>query len=261
MKYRLYIDEVGHSDIGKSVKPENKYLSLTSVALELDCVDKVLFPQVEGLKRRYFSYYVDDPIVLHRKEIVNKKPPFDVLRDRKTEIKFNDELLTLLEDWDYTVFSVLIDKKEHQEKYKVWQFEPYHYCLQVLLERYILWLEENEGVGDVLAESRGGKQDMRLKKSFNNLFNTGTDYISSMRFKFKLTSCQLKIKPKSNNISGLQLADILAHPSYKYILAFKARRAMEDNFGKKIVDILTKNKYYRRKSNNQIQGYGIKHLP
>jgi hypothetical protein len=34
-----------------------------------------------------------------------------------------------------------------------------------------------------------------------------------------LTSRQLKVKAKSNNIAGLQVADLLAHPSRNEILA------------------------------------------
>ena len=33
-----------------------------------------------------------------------------------------------------------------------------------------------------------------------------------------LTSKQLKVKPKANNIAGLQLADLIAHPSRNEIL-------------------------------------------
>ena len=81
MKYRLYIDEVGNSDIGSSRNPNHRYLSLTGVIAELDYVRDVLYPDLEELKRRYFGSHPDDPIVLHRKELVNKKPPFAALND------------------------------------------------------------------------------------------------------------------------------------------------------------------------------------
>jgi len=73
--------------------------------------------------------------------------------------------------------------------------------------------------GDVMAESRGGKEDMRLKASFARLWENGTDYVVPGEFQEILTSRQLKVKPKTNNISGLQLADILAYPSRNEILA------------------------------------------
>lgn len=69
-----------------------------------------------------------------------------------------------------------------------------------------------------MAESRGGKEDMRLKKSFERLWKEGTPYVPPEQFQRSLTSRQLKVKPKTANVSGLQLADLLAHPSRCEIL-------------------------------------------
>jgi len=69
-----------------------------------------------------------------------------------------------------------------------------------------------------MAESRGGKEDMRLKGSFHRLWDKGTEYVEPSQFKESFTSSQLKVKPKSANVSGLQLADLIAHPSRSEIL-------------------------------------------
>jgi len=69
-----------------------------------------------------------------------------------------------------------------------------------------------------MAESRDGKEDRRLKKSFFRLWNEGTEYMNPERFHVVFTSKRLKVKPKANNISGLQLADLIAHPSRNEIL-------------------------------------------
>ena len=117
--------------------------------------------------------------------------------------------------------------------------------MAILLERFLFFLEQKGMVGDVIAESRGGKEDRRLKDSFSRLWQEGTQYVSPERFQAAFTSRQLKVKPKSNNISGLQLADLIAHPSRNEIL-------FENNlqekplapFAKKIVTIL-QTKYYQ----------------
>jgi len=126
MKYRLYVDEVGNSDLGASQDPNHRYLSLTGVIFELDYVDSTVFPSIEALKRKYFGSHPDDPIVLHRKELVNKKPPFESLQDRDVEYAFNQDLLGLLRTLDYVVITTVIDKLEHQQRYQVWRFDPYH---------------------------------------------------------------------------------------------------------------------------------------
>ncbi|MBM4117973.1 DUF3800 domain-containing protein [bacterium] len=156
MKYRMYVDEVGNSDLKASSEPNHRYLSLTGVILELGYVDAKVFPALEDLKRRYFGSHPDDPIVLHRKELLNRKPPFMALRDPEVALRFDRELLLLLGDLEYRVITVVIDKREQVERYQTWRYDPYHYCLKVLLERYVLWLGRNRAQGDVMAESRGG---------------------------------------------------------------------------------------------------------
>lgn len=162
-----------------------------------------------------------------------------MLRDERIRKKFDEELLYFLERWAYTVVTVCLDKKAHKETYSVWRYEPYHYCLALLLERYVFFLEQRESKGDVLAESRGNKEDRKLKDSFSRLWETGTDYVSPERFHEVLTSRQLKVKPKANNISGLQLADIIAHPSRTEILKENGQPGGEvAPFAGKIIDIL-----------------------
>lgn len=245
MKYRMYIDEVGNSDLKSSENPLHRFLSLTGVIIELEYVSETLFPNVENLKFKYFKSHPDDPIILHRKELVNAKYPFKALKDEKVKRQFDKELLAFLNKWEYSAISVCLDKKAHKNTYKVWRYDPYHYCLALLLERYTFFLEQKQTQGDVMAESRGGKEDKRLKASFAKLWQEGTEFISQKRFHEVFTSKQLKVKPKSNNISGLQLADIIAHPSRNEILSEnKLLGRPLAPFVKKIIKIL-QSKYYQ----------------
>jgi hypothetical protein len=67
----------------------------------------------------------------------------------------------------YIVNTVLIDKHEHAKRYGEWQYNPYHYCMLALVERYVLWLNRQRLTGDVLAESRGKSEDKALKAAFS----------------------------------------------------------------------------------------------
>jgi hypothetical protein len=156
MKYRMYIDEVGNSDLKSSENPLHRFLSLTGVIIELGYISEVLFPDIENLKVKYFKSHPDDPIILHRKELVNAKYPFKVLKDEKLKRQFDKELLELLTKWEYSVATVCLDKKAHKDTYTVWRYDPYHYCLALLLERYTFFLEQKQMQGDVMAESRKG---------------------------------------------------------------------------------------------------------
>jgi hypothetical protein len=246
MKFRMYVDEVGNPDLESSDNINHRFLSLTGVILDLEFVQEVLYAEMEDLKSRYFNSHPDDPVIFHRKEMVNYQYPFEVLKIELTRRKFDNELLECLKQWKYTVISICIDKKNHKETYRTWRYDPYHYCMALLLERYIFYLEQANSVGDVMAESRGGKEDRKLKDSFLHLWEKGTDYVLPIRLQNVLTSKNLKVKSKTNNISGLQLADLVAHASRNEILFENGVKEITiAPFAKKIIGIL-QSKYYRQ---------------
>jgi len=218
VKYRMYIDEVGNSDLESSDDPNHRFLSLTGVVMELDHVKSTVQPQMEALKHKFFGSHPDDPVIFHRKEMLNARRPFQALKDPSVRQRFDEELLSSLAIWDYTVISVCLDKKKHKETYTAWRYDPYHYCLAVLLERFVFFLNRRAQHGDALAESRGGKADMRLKAAYARLWEGGTEFVGPEQFQKALTSKELKVKTKMNNIAGLQLADLIAHPSRGEIL-------------------------------------------
>jgi hypothetical protein len=249
MKFRIYIDEVGNPDLESSDDPNHRFLSLTGVILELEYVERVVHPQMEDLKKKYFRYHPDEPVIFHRKDLIRGTAPFDTLKDEEIRQRFDNELLDLLKTWNYTIVSVCLDKKKHKQQYATWRYDPYHYCLAILLERFVFFLEQHDSRGDVLAESRGGKEDVRLKKAFRRLWEKGTDYIAPETFQHYLTSCELKVKPKANNISGLQIADIIAHPSRNEILNENGFSEIAiAPYAKRIIEVL-QSKYYRREEN------------
>lgn len=240
--------------------PSNRYLSLTGVIFELNHVDNAAFPALEKLKRDYFHHHPDEPIILHRSKILMQTPPFHPLRNPVKEKAFYHDLLQILRTLDYTVITAVIDKWEHKQQYTAWQFDPYHYALTMIIERYVQWLKRKSAVGDVMAESRGGKEDRRLKASFDRVYEKGTDYVSAEDFAAVLTSHELKVKPKISNIAGLQVADLIAHPSYRAVLAWHDKQALGAFWGVEIAQLLINTKYLRSPS-GKIDGWGRKWLP
>jgi hypothetical protein len=246
IKYRMYIDEVGNPDIGNSDNPNHRFLSLTGVIIGLEYVKETLHPEMEELKNRYFGSHPDEPVILHRKELLSGKTPFQALKEVSVREAFDNDLIECLSRWEYIVITVCLDKKKHRETYTTWRYDPYHYCLAILLERLNFWLNRQNATGDVMAESRGGKEDRRLKDSFQRLLKQGTDYVGPEQFQKSFTSSQLKVKPKTGNVCGLQLADIIAHPSRAEILDEKGLLGRPlAHFSQEIIKIL-RSKYDRQ---------------
>ncbi len=109
-------------------------------------------------------------------------------------------------------------------------------------------------------ESRGGKEDIRLKRSFRKIMDNGTHNLSAEDLEQHFTSKEVKVKPKSANVSGLQIADLIAHPArrwfYKNVLD---KDDGKETFGDEIISILEKKKFFKYKG--EILGYGAKKLP
>jgi hypothetical protein len=259
--YRIYIDETGNHDMTHADDSNQRFLALTGVILESGYNTGTLQPEMEEIKRQFFQHDPDEPVIFHRKEMVNHRPPFEALRDPKVEKKFNKTLLEALDRWEYQVITVVLDKKAHRDQYATWRYHPYHYCMAVMLERFVLFLHYGDNRGDAMVESRGGVEDEKLKDSYRRLFTSGTDPIPSERWQERMTSSELKVKSKKEDIAGLQLADLIAHPSRREILlANNLIIDDRDTFGNQICTILQKNKYLRSQK-GKIPGYGTKLLP
>jgi len=260
-RYRLYIDESGDHTYYELKEPTKRYLGLTGIFIEGEYYRATFRPEMERLKQKHFPHNPDEPVILHREDIINQRGPFWRLRDSEREKAFNEGFLQFIKGQDYRVITVVIDKKTHIERHGKAAYHPYHYCLTALLERYCGFLNFYNAQGAVLAESRGGTEDMRLKGAYQKLYMEGTWYRGSKFFQQALTSSQIKVKPKSANIAGLQIADLLAHPSKQEILIEEQRiDDPGDNFGKQICQCIQA-KYNQQVYQGKIRGYGKVFLP
>jgi hypothetical protein len=260
MTCRLYIDEVGNDD---SDSPTERFLSVTGIITKLRSHDKVITPEIERLKTDLFGHHPKtNPVILHRREIVRQERPFEALRDPKINQEWQRRILALVETLPYIAITVIIDKHEHVRKYKVWRFNPYYYCMTNLVERYVRWLDDHDLTGDVVAEPRFKQVDKALKASFEHIYVRGTDNLSPQFVQARLTSKELKFDPKPNNICGLQLVDVIAHPSHQHLRScYPNEPPMKAPFGLKIVDILKRERYRRHPKTKWIEGRGTKRLP
>jgi len=174
---------------------------------------------------------------------MDAKGDFAVLRNADIRIKFNAQFAALVGRLSRPAFTVSIDKQEHLEKYKVWQFSPYHYALTCLLERFVLWLHYSGEVGDVMGEARGPKHDAQLRRAFRFFYKNGTTVRKEVIQK-RLISRELRLQPKQANIAALQIADLLAHPAHRAYKFEKLGVEQPDDYGTTLAKILHKT-YHR----------------
>jgi hypothetical protein len=257
VRHRLYIDESGDHGYGQMADLGTRFLALTGLIIDAPTYRSRFHPALQDLKQTFFPHDPDDPIVFHRKEIVDRSGPFKVLQSAELREAFNDAFIEFVQQQPYGIITVVLDKKEHIDRYGPAAFHPYHYCLTAIMERYCGYLNHFGHTGDVMAESRGGAEDRELKKEYSRLVAEGTYYHPATFFSRALTSKELKLKPKSANVCGLQLADLLAHPSKHDVLSEFGRIAAPLGLFKERLRRAMRGHYNRQVYTGRIKGYGM----
>jgi len=255
-RYRLYVDESGDHVFGNLDDPNHRYLCL--VGCWFRNADYLPFHEgLEAFKKEHVRYHPDNPPVLHRADIINRRGHFTHLQDPRTAQRFDDALLALIDSARFRVVGVVIDKLALRHRHGDAAAHPYHLALGFLLQRYIGFLNHINRFGDVLAESRGGNEDRLLADSYARVFKTGSwGVLPASAFQQALTSSQLKIKKKTSNIAGLQLADVLGHPVRQSILHEEGHLPEGlAPFAAKLMGIVEK-KFNRHLYDGRVKGYG-----
>lgn len=237
MRFRLYIDESGDHTYKYLEDISRRYLGLIGVAIESEYYRNEFQPGLEALKQSHFPHSPDKPVILHREDIYNRRHAFGVLSDPTHNSAWEHDFIEFVRGAKFRLFLVVIDKKTHKERYGDSVVHPYHLCLTFVLERYRGYLKYKGSMGDVLAESRGASEDLALKKVYQDIWTQGTYYIPRRRVQKVLTSKELKVKRKEQNIAGLQLADLIVHPATREILVARGKIASgSPSYGTRLAD-------------------------
>lgn len=260
---RMFVDENGNYNLREDLSNDsNRYLCLTGVVMRIESHD-LLTRQLDDLKIKYFG---SKEIILHRREIISAKPPFEALKDDTTRLSYNADILRIISESRYGVISIVIDKKALVDKYTLLRAQdPYALALEYLMQRYQYWMQDYSQrygavMGDIVAESRGGKED-RITKDTYRLIYDGKGYNRLNDASQYYSSKEIKLRKKKANIAGLQFVDLISHPARRYILSQNhlAHNLKPTSFEQTVVEILVKEKF--RRHNGIIDGYGAVFFP
>jgi hypothetical protein len=183
-----------------------------------------IVPAITAFKLRYFAH---EGINLHSRDIRKSEGPFKILQNLHVRQSFLSELSELIKTLPFTLFCTAIKKEGYKERYGDKARNPYDVGLEYSFERILHFLEfHQETKLPVIAEARGKQEDDELRASFYDLMTKGTHYNPGKRF--RLLECPISFRKKSDNIAGVQLADLCAHPIAQHILQpSKPNRAFE----------------------------------
>lgn len=255
-RYRLYVDESGDHTFTLADDPNHRYLGLLGIWFDAGEPYRSFAQELSCLKSSIFDRHPDEPpVCLHRKDIVHRKGVFRRLSDPDLDERFCTGLVEVVERAHFHMACVVIDKAAHRTKTYRELFHPYHYCLAALLERYAGWLGMKREQGDVLAESRGRAEDQELLLAYESTLRQGTRFFSGERFRAALTSGKVKLKKKEHAIPGLELADLLAYPFKREMIAEREGEPVPQDFGARLMKA-ARPKMNCQFSTGRVPGYG-----
>ena len=261
-RYRLYLDESGdhvfHDD-ATLAQASHRYLALCGCWFRTVGAEYLAFADaLEQLKRGHLPHSPDEPVVLHRKDILYRRGPFWRLRDADAARTFDEDLFRLVSAAAFTLVVVVVDKLKLKQKYQN-PFHPYHMALDFVLQRYCGLLNHLGLRGDVMAESRGRHEDTLLKNAYRHVHTHGDMHHKASFYRQALSTCELKVKPKKANVPGLQLADLLANPCKQQLLYDCGAEAVPPvwagSFGETVARAAWP-KYNRHLRRGDVEGYG-----
>lgn len=260
---RMFVDENGNYNLREDLSNDsNRFLCLTGVVMRNETHD-VLTQELNSLKSKYFG---STDIVLHRREIISAKPPFESLKDDAIRQAYNADILRIISDLRYGVISIVIDKKALIDKYTLLHAQdPYALALEYLMQRYQYWMQDYSQrhdliMGDIVAESRGGREDKITRDTYRLIYD-GKGYNGLIDASKYYSSKDIKLRKKKANIAGLQFVDLISHPARRYILSQNnlAHNIRPTSFEQTVVEILVAKKF--RRHQGKIDGFGAVFFP
>ena len=187
-----------------------------------DTYHRQTHPEFEALKQEFFPHDPDYPVILVRQQITQKRGIFRTLQDAEVATQWEERILQFLESNISHLITVVIDKEAYRNTEIETNYQPYSHCVSALTIEYNQWLHKVGGSGDVMIEARRGKADSEIREAFDNLMSANSAG-SGTHLHVDGVSSELKLERKSDNITGLQLADLMAYSAMRGTLLENAR--------------------------------------
>lgn len=242
----MYLDESGDHNLEK-IDPRYPLFVLGGIIVDRTYARTVMRRKIRRLKLDYFA---DPDIVFHTNDILRARNGFEELRDPAVRADFYGALNALMRELDYKVVACVIDKPKLVKQYGGNAADPYHYGMEVLLERFCKELGDCTDGGIVYAEKRGETLDHALSKAWEDLRRGtfGTGFVRGKTIDERI--CELVLKEKRLNVDGLQLADLVVSPIARKGMRLPVKEDWD----------IVKSKF-RRSPTGEVKGYGLIVLP
>lgn len=217
--YVVYVDESGDHSL-ESINPDFPVFVLALCVFHKRHYAEKIIPAVEKLK---FNYFGHDSVVLHEHEIRKQKGEFAFLNHLPTRKEFLERLSSIMDASNFILIACVVDKSRLTRQGAT-SSNPYHIALGICLEALRELLAEkgqDQSQTHVIVECRGKKEDAELELEFRRICDGENSGDKKLPF-------SVIFADKKTNLTGLQLADLVARPiGLNYIRPQQANQAFE----------------------------------
>lgn len=212
-RYLLYLDECGDQNLA-TFDPQFPVFTLCGVVVSAEA-DERMSEMVNALKSDIWN---NTNIIFHSRDIRKHQNGFEVLFDLEVKRKFIYAINDIMTKSDFSIICCSIKKEDYIRKYGRLN-DVYALSLSYIMERTIFFLEAQRTPNpelNVVIEKRGKKEDHSLLSYYNQLLDKGTYWVDGERM--KRYAKRFDMRWKSENIVGLQIADLVAYPITRHVL-------------------------------------------
>ena len=244
MNYFLFLDESG--DHGLSNIDDNFPIFVLSGILINETDYVALEQSMAQIKKQFWE---DKKVIFHSRDIRKCEKEFVVLFDEEVKREFYEKINNLISTSNYEIISSAIDKNKYIKRYGRLSDDVYEIALSFIVERSVFSLDAKKETNknlNIVIERRGKKEDKKLTEHFQALCSRGTGYVVPARL--EMYGINISFNSKSDDVPGLQLADLIAYPIARYVTDPDRANPSFDTFV---------SKFYSRKG----RIYGLKIFP
>lgn len=217
-EYIIFADESGDHGM-TSINPENPVFVLAFCIFKKADYSSIVKQAITQLK---FDFWGHDLAILHSHEIRRAKGEFAFLFNEEVRRIFLNALHETIKNIPFSIVATAIDKRLHKNN-KTNPDNPYLIALEFCLEYAYRFLESEKQLKQlthIIVESRGKVEDQDLESAFMRISDQACSHGEQYPFDIKFAS-------KKTNSSGLQIADLVAHPIAKHVIKAKPSKAFE----------------------------------
>lgn len=205
-EYIIFADESGDHGIA-SINPEFPVFVLAFCIFKKE-------DYISIVKRAFAKFKIDfwghDLVILHNHEIRKSNGDFVFLFNEEIRRVFLHSLNNLIKDIPFSIAATAVDKRNLNKNLD--SNNPYLLALGSCLKQTLSFLEEKNQLDyltHLIVESRGKPEDKDLELAFRKI---------SAQLLPDQSPLNIRFANKQTNSSGLQVADLVAHPIARHII-------------------------------------------